>query len=606
MTALLIYDSTKAQSIASLGVAYTEYNVTGNTVTVKDTAGLSLSTINTWIGTLSAAAYGKICVLVDTKRVENVAATGVITFSAAGAAGDICYITAQLAGGKTIVLGSHISAAGTTTAEAVLAKTSINAGTVYHGFSADNAAALLTVTAPLSVGALGNKYVLAVTVDNTGTLAASVTTTFAVGATGVTAQASAKAIVTITVKGAAGDICNVNVTDNDSNVFTIGSFTCAAASVAGEAALMVAAINNLTAETGFFATNSSGVVTISAPISLGTAGNTYVLGLELDNSGSLAATVTTTFVVSASGVAASTIGSLGDFSQAYFLSLEAKVTAAAVTTGTAAAGAAGTITLAAAASATDDYYNGMAIMLDGGTGANQCRVITDYNGTTKVATISGDYNWGTTPDNTSTYIISDDLSLLGRTVSSKYACLRTWEKIQGTDKYPAKLIQYMGGYTYPLYPATTYTSTATSGTSVRIYDTGQTWTVDAFIGYYVAIKSGTGEGQVRKITSNTATYLVVATWTTNPDKTSVYQISPYQDDLLLDIYLEKYLVTELNKPSSSATQATAWKRLLDYGLYDPNYRKASEDTNAATYQDLDYLRNTVLAAGKVLYENSIL
>lgn len=70
---------------------------------------------------------------------------------------------------------------------------------------------------------------------------------------------------------------------------------------------------------------------------------------------------------------------------------------------TAQAGAAGTITLDASASATDNIYIRDLIYLTGGTGAQQCRRCTAYNGTTKVATISP--NWTTTPDNTTTFTI---------------------------------------------------------------------------------------------------------------------------------------------------------------------------------------------------------
>ena len=76
--------------------------------------------------------------------------------------------------------------------------------------------------------------------------------------------------------------------------------------------------------------------------------------------------------------------------------------------GTAQAGAAGTITLASGASAIDDYYNGCIIKTTGGTGGggtgganNQARVITDYVGSTKVATISP--SWETNPSSDTTY-----------------------------------------------------------------------------------------------------------------------------------------------------------------------------------------------------------
>jgi hypothetical protein len=67
------------------------------------------------------------------------------------------------------------------------------------------------------------------------------------------------------------------------------------------------------------------------------------------------------------------------------------------------AGAAGTITLAAAASAVNDFYKGQNVAIYTGTGAGQARVITAYDGGTKVATVSP--NWATAPDGTSWYVI---------------------------------------------------------------------------------------------------------------------------------------------------------------------------------------------------------
>lgn len=71
---------------------------------------------------------------------------------------------------------------------------------------------------------------------------------------------------------------------------------------------------------------------------------------------------------------------------------------------TAQAGAASTITLDGSASATDDIYNGYRIRITSGTGAGQGnRLITDYVGSTKVATVGPD--WTTAPDNTSVFEI---------------------------------------------------------------------------------------------------------------------------------------------------------------------------------------------------------
>jgi hypothetical protein len=70
---------------------------------------------------------------------------------------------------------------------------------------------------------------------------------------------------------------------------------------------------------------------------------------------------------------------------------------------TAQAGAAGTITLDASASATDDLYNDLLVLITGGTGAGQARLISDYVGSTKVASVVP--NWVTNPSSDSVFVI---------------------------------------------------------------------------------------------------------------------------------------------------------------------------------------------------------
>jgi len=86
----------------------------------------------------------------------------------------------------------------------------------------------------------------------------------------------------------------------------------------------------------------------------------------------------------------------------------AATTTSSDVTGTAQAGSAGSITLAAGASATDDYYSGMVITLTGGTGDGSKGVITDYVGSTKVATVQKS-TAAFTPDGTSTYSIESNV-----------------------------------------------------------------------------------------------------------------------------------------------------------------------------------------------------
>ncbi|PCJ88615.1 MAG: hypothetical protein COA54_02540 [Thiotrichaceae bacterium] len=71
--------------------------------------------------------------------------------------------------------------------------------------------------------------------------------------------------------------------------------------------------------------------------------------------------------------------------------------------GTAQAGGANTITLHTEASAVDDFYNGMAVRIYGQTGSGQERIITDYDGAGRVATVNSD--WAVNPNNSSLYFV---------------------------------------------------------------------------------------------------------------------------------------------------------------------------------------------------------
>ena len=80
-----------------------------------------------------------------------------------------------------------------------------------------------------------------------------------------------------------------------------------------------------------------------------------------------------------------------------------------VRVGLAQAGAAGTVTLDAGASSINEFYTDDVVTIDSGTGEGQERIITAYNGTTKVATIEP--NWITNPDTTSEFIVEEALAV---------------------------------------------------------------------------------------------------------------------------------------------------------------------------------------------------
>lgn len=109
-------------------------------------------------------------------------------------------------------------------------------------------------------------------------------------------------------------------------------------------------------------------------------------------------------VVTAASVATSAIGAAeladGAIDRATFA---AETGLQSIRANTAQAGASNSLTLDAGASAVTDFYINGTVYITGNTGAGQARVITAYNGSTKVATVNA--NWGTNPDSSSTFAI---------------------------------------------------------------------------------------------------------------------------------------------------------------------------------------------------------
>ena len=97
-------------------------------------------------------------------------------------------------------------------------------------------------------------------------------------------------------------------------------------------------------------------------------------------------------------------------------------------TGTAQAGSAGSITLAAGASSTNDIYNGMVISITSGTGSGSSGIITDYVGSTKVATVQKT-TAAFTPDNTSVYSIAANVAY--KPVSDTFSSVSIYYNIDG-------------------------------------------------------------------------------------------------------------------------------------------------------------------------------
>lgn len=154
---------------------------------------------------------------------------------------------------------------------------------------------------------------------------------------------------------------------------------------------------------------------------------------------------------------------------------------------TAQGGTASTITLSASASAVNNCDPGQVFII-GGTGVGQAREITNYNTTTKVATVARDFR--VTPDNTSIYMLG-----------SVGAVLHTNEGIA------------QAGSTTTI----TLNSTAPSGN-------------DSIVGQTVWVTSGAGADQVAVISAYNGT-TKIATFATPVitafDNTSNYMLLPF-------------------------------------------------------------------------------
>jgi hypothetical protein len=165
----------------------------------------------------------------------------------------------------------------------------------------------------------------------------------------------------------------------------------------------------------------------------------------------------------------------------------------------------------------------------------------------------------------------------------------------GTTNLPASNNTYAYICATPSWRDSDYlafaTGTATSATATTLVNSAKTWTTNQWTNYQVRIVSGTGAGQIRTISSNTATTLTVPTWTTTPDNTSVYSIEG-NDDF---IYYNTTSSTTLYKYSISSN---TWSTSTPSGMINT---AGSQFLWPCTVTDSAWTNESSIQNGRYLY-----
>lgn len=117
--------------------------------------------------------------------------------------------------------------------------------------------------------------------------------------------------------------------------------------------------------------------------------------------------------------------------------------------------------------------------------------------------------------------------------------------------------------TYTITNGATGTSTG-GNSSTELRNTGATWPTGAqsLANFTVRILTGTGAGQSRIVTSNTATVLTVPAWTITPDATSTYEIV-----LIFNAAGSDHIVAAVTLSTNIITEIVDSSTLLFDGLY---------------------------------------
>jgi hypothetical protein len=179
-----------------------------------------------------------------------------------------------------------------------------------------------------------------------------------------------------------------------------------------------------------------------------------------------------------------------------------------IRSGTAQSGTATSITLDSGASAVNSFYNRALLVITGGTGIGQARFITDYSGSSKIASVD---NWATNPDSTSQFVILPFAAIPGATAptatdnaAAVWNALRASYAAAGTfgEYVLADAVRISGNTDAADNAQLMFDGTGYAGGTIKLDVNVEQWNATSVpaehtAGYpIVTIKDGTGTGEI--------------------------------------------------------------------------------------------------------------
>jgi len=309
---------------------------------------------------------------------------------------------------------------------------------------------------------------------------------------------------------------------------SVASVTGAVGSVTGAVGSVTGAVGSVTGNVGgsvASVTGAVGSVTGAVGSVTGNVGGNVTGSVGSVAAGGITAASIATNAIDADAIAADAVAEIADGVWDEATSGHTTVGtfgqgAQRIRTGTAQAGAAGSITLDSGASAVDDFYKNAIVMITSGTGVSQCRTVSAYTGSTKIATITP--NWGTAPDVTSVFVILPVGAIAGASApTAGEVADAVWDEAASGHTTAG---------TYGQYGQVVRAATAQAGAASTItLDSGASAVDNFYVNEAIFLVGATGAGQCRKISSyvgSTKVATVDSNWATNPDATSVFIILP--------------------------------------------------------------------------------